>query len=66
PHVIGNAGMVFPEGDAAALADVLNRLVSLPALHRDLGVRGRARILSHFTQQHIADATLAVYRKLVA
>ena len=65
PHVIGNAGMVFPEGDAAALADVLNRVVSVPAVCRALGVRGRARVLSHFTQQHIAGATLAVYRKLV-
>jgi len=66
PHVMGNAGTVFPEGDVVALADVLNRLVSVPSLHRDLGARGRARVLSHFTQQHVADATLAVYRKLVA
>jgi glycosyltransferase involved in cell wall biosynthesis len=65
PHVIGNAGTVFPEGDAVALADVLNRLVSVPAVRRDLGARGRARVLSHFTQQHVAGATLAVYRKLV-
>ncbi|MBN1249788.1 MAG: glycosyltransferase family 4 protein [Anaerolineae bacterium] len=62
PHVIGDAGCVFPEADAGALGNVLDELIKAPALRRDLGARGRARVLNHFTQQEVARATLAVYR----
>lgn len=63
PHVIGNAGLVFPEEDAEALAAILWQLASDPALRADLRQRGRARVLAHFTQQHIAQMTYAVYRQ---
>jgi len=66
PHVIGDAGVIFPHGDAGTLAGALHELVSDSARRRDLGARGRGRVLCHFTQQRIADATLAVYGKMVA
>jgi glycosyltransferase involved in cell wall biosynthesis len=66
PHVIGDAGWVFPEGDAPALADALTKLVAAPDLRRDLGRRGRARVLATFTQEQVAAATIAVYRELLA
>jgi glycosyltransferase involved in cell wall biosynthesis len=65
PHVIGDAGLIFPEGDDTALAAHLERLRRDPDLRVDLGRRGRARALSRFTQAQIARATYAVYRQML-
>lgn len=66
PHVIDDAGWVFPEGDVEALATALTKLVAAPELRRELGARGRTRVLDVFTQEHVAAATVAVYRELTA
>ncbi len=66
PHVIGDAGIVFPENDVAALRVVLTRLIRDPALRQDLGTRGRARVLAQFTQQRVAQQTLQVYQEMLA
>ena len=65
PHVIGDAGLIFAEGDAQALASHLLRLASDPALRADLGRRGRARALAHFTHERIAAATYQVYQQIL-
>jgi glycosyltransferase involved in cell wall biosynthesis len=65
PNVIGAAGRVFPEGDALALADLLGDLIAQPALRRELGERGRMRVLETFTQERVAAATVAVYREVL-
>lgn len=64
PEVIGDAGLVFPEGDAGALAAALERLASDPALREDLRARGRRRVLERFTHQRIAADTIDVYRQM--
>jgi glycosyltransferase involved in cell wall biosynthesis len=64
PHVIGSAGIVLPEGDAQALANHLDALRSDAALQRRLGNAGRERVLAHYTQARIAQATVDVYRWL--
>ncbi len=64
PNVIGAAGLVFPEGDVAALAARLRELISNGELRRALAVRGRARVLAQYTQKQIAEKTVAVYRSL--
>ena len=61
PNVIGDAGLIFPEGDAAALRDCLHALRNDPSLRRDLAQRGRQRVLDRFTQAQIARQTYAVY-----
>jgi glycosyltransferase involved in cell wall biosynthesis len=66
PHVVGNAGLIFPENDVAALRAALARLIHDPALRRDLGGRGRARVLAQYTQQQVAQQTLQVYREILA
>lgn len=63
PHVVGDAGLIFPEGDAGALRAALDRLMRDSALRRDLAARGRERVLRHYTQKQIATATADVYRK---
>ncbi len=64
PHVIGDAGLTFPEDDVTALRAALTRLIEDPALRADLARQGRARVLEHFTQRTIAQETVAVYREM--
>lgn len=64
PDVIGEAGLVFPEGDARALAELLRRLSADLKLRRDLARQGRERVLDRYTHQRIARETAAVYRSL--
>lgn len=66
PHVIGDAGLIFPEADVAALTAHLRALHADPARRAALGAAGRARVLAHYTQAHIAQATVALYRQVLA
>jgi glycosyltransferase involved in cell wall biosynthesis len=65
PGVIGDAGLVFQEGDSAALAASLRDLAANPSLRADLAARGRRRVLERFTHEHIAAATVGVYRSML-
>lgn len=65
PHVIGDAGLVFPEGDGAALLAHVQSLIQQPLLRESLAQRGRARVLERFTMQRIADETVAFYRQVM-
>lgn len=64
PHVIGDAGLVIPEGDAQALASALGSLYD-PVLRRELGLRGRGRVLANYTHSRIAQQTVAFYREII-
>ncbi len=66
PAVIGDGGLVFPEGDVAALAAALERLGQDPTLRAAIGARGRQRALDQFTQRRIAQDSVAVYRQVAA
>ncbi len=44
PEVIGDAGLVFPEGDAAALADALRQMLTDAELRERLAVAGLRRV----------------------
>jgi glycosyltransferase involved in cell wall biosynthesis len=66
PNVIGEAGLVFAEGDTAALQTHLRALHDDRALRADLARRGRARVLAHYTQRQVARATVAVYQQVLA
>lgn len=65
PSVIGDGGLVFPEGDADALAALLGRLQGDPDLSAQLGRQGRARVLALFTQEQVARETACVYSKVL-
>jgi glycosyltransferase involved in cell wall biosynthesis len=64
PSVIGDAGLIFKEGDPSALAACVERLLADPLLYADLARRGRQRVLERFTQGEIARRTYAVYRTI--
>jgi glycosyltransferase involved in cell wall biosynthesis len=65
PHVIGDAGLIFPEERADALQAHLMRLMQDPDLRADLTQRGRERVLAHYTQAQIAADTYQVYRTVL-
>jgi glycosyltransferase involved in cell wall biosynthesis len=65
PHVIGSAGLVFPEGDAAALADAIGRLAEDAGLRAELVRRGRERVLASYTQAAIARRYAEIYRAML-
>lgn len=66
PNVIGEGGLIFPEGDPEELADLIRRLQADTSLRRLLGSQGRSRVLAHFTQAEIARQTVEAYRELLA
>lgn len=65
PIVIGEAGLVFPEGDVAALREHLRRLMDDETLRLDLSARGRERALGAFTQATVAKQTYEFYRHMM-
>lgn len=65
PEVVGDAGLIFPEGNAEALAGCLRRLREDPDLRRALGERGVARVAAHYRAEHIAEQTADFYRRLL-
>lgn len=64
PEVISDCGVVFPEGDESALAQALTRLIADPGLRAEYARKGRDRVESRYTTDHVADETVGVYREL--
>ena len=63
-QVIGDAGLVFPEGDTAALAERIRKIANDPTLRESLQKRGLERV-QHFTWETIAQRTYEVYQQLL-
>ena len=66
PEVIGDAGLVVPERDPAALAEAIDAVLSQPALRQRLIERGRARAARCFSWSVIAEQTLALFEAAIA
>ena len=64
PHVVGDGGLIFAEGDIQALGSCLQRLAEDASERKRLGEQGRQRVLAHYTMRHIAQQTFAVYATL--
>ena len=64
PNVIGEAGLHFVEGDAAALRARLAELQGSERRRAELGARGRVRVLERFTHEKIGRQTVQVYRAM--
>jgi glycosyltransferase involved in cell wall biosynthesis len=62
PEVAGDAALLFDPHDESAIADSLQRLLSDPALCRDLRERGTARV-ERFTWERTARLTLESYAR---
>lgn len=64
PHVIGTAGLVFPEAQAEALAACLQKLIEQPQLREDLARQGYERAMRQYTNHALAQQQLAFYQSL--
>jgi glycosyltransferase involved in cell wall biosynthesis len=62
PNVLGDAGLVVPEGDPLALRDAMARLLADRDLREDLARRGRTRVLECYTHERIAEHTVRAYQ----
>lgn len=65
PHVIQDAGVIFPEGDVPALRSALQHLLDQPEMCTTLAAAGRQRVLDHFTMAQIAAETVELYGQLL-
>jgi glycosyltransferase involved in cell wall biosynthesis len=65
PNVIGDAGVIVPENDPAALGAALSALRRDADRRAELSRRGRERVLARFTQARVAAETVEVYREVV-
>ena len=66
PEVVADAGLLFPEGDVAALRAQLRTLLADDALRGTLIERGRARVARCYTHEIIATAQRDVYERVRA
>ena len=64
PQVINDAGLIFPEADAEALAERIRRIAHDANLRKDLIARGLTRV-ENFTWETIAERTYQVYQELL-
>lgn len=65
PNVIGEAGLIFPEDNVDALYECLFSLYKDEELRVELKNLGRQRVLDNYTQQSVAEKTVAVYRQMM-
>ncbi len=66
PNVIGEAGLVFPEGDAEALSKALLSLIEDNNLTEKLAKKGYEKAMQQYTNQALAKQQLQFYQELLA
>lgn len=60
----GNAGLTFPPGDAAALAETMERILDEPDSWSSLAVLARERVFQSFSLGGMLNTHARVYRAL--
>ena len=65
PYVVGDAGILIPEGSAGDLAAAIDRVLENPGLRRTLGARGRERAHAQFSWPVVARQHLDFFEALV-
>lgn len=65
PHVIGDAGLVFPEGDVQTLANCLNQLMQQPELVKKFSELGYQKAMSQYTNKALAKQQLDFYKEIL-
>ena len=65
PEVVGDAGVLVPPADSAALRQAIVALLDDPERQRELAERGLARVKQSLTWRHAAEKTVHVYREAI-
>ena len=65
PEVIGDAGLVVPEGDAGALAGAIERLLADENLRQQFARAGRQRVERHYSWEEVAGQMYELFRDVL-
>jgi glycosyltransferase involved in cell wall biosynthesis len=65
PNLIGDASMIFQEGEVCDLIKKLNLLVNDRETGEVLAKKGRQKVLKNYTQKKIAEETFSVYQRML-
>ncbi len=65
PEVVGDAGLIFPEGDAVALASAIHRIRASAALRAALIARGLERARRCYSQDVIMNQIVGFYGQVL-
>jgi glycosyltransferase involved in cell wall biosynthesis len=65
PEVIGDAGLVVPEGDPRALAAAIDQILGDAGLRRRLVERGEQRVATRFTWSVVVEQTCELFRSAI-
>jgi glycosyltransferase involved in cell wall biosynthesis len=65
PHVVGDAGVIAPEDDAAAWTRALDALLADPGRRAELAAQGLRRVAAEFALPVVARRHLEFFRTLV-
>ncbi len=65
PNVVGDAGLIFQEGNAGQLAKQIEKLTNDAKLRKQLGHKGKQRVLKNYTHRIIAEKMLEAYKKIL-
>ena len=68
PEAVVNqeTGILVPPGDPQAVAEAVSLLLDQPDRAREMGARGRRRVLEEFSVDRMVEGNLAVYREMLA
>jgi hypothetical protein len=66
PDIIGNAGLVVPEDDVAALTSALQRLADTPRDRLRFGRDARLRVMAEYVDEAVARRTLEFWKSVLA
>jgi glycosyltransferase involved in cell wall biosynthesis len=65
PEVIGDAGLIFSEGDAQGLANAIMKIASNETLRRSFMEKEWKRVMENYTHQKIAAKTAQLYQEIL-
>lgn len=65
PYVIGDAGLVFPEGNFEELRNCLMQLMEQKELTEELGKKGYEKAMNQYTNQALARQLFNFYQELM-
>jgi glycosyltransferase involved in cell wall biosynthesis len=65
PEVVGEGGLIVPERSPRALAEAFCTLQASPERCAELGERGYARALAHYTWEQVAGQMRQVYQRVL-
>jgi glycosyltransferase involved in cell wall biosynthesis len=65
PEVVGDAGILVPPADPAALAGAIRELLANPDRAQRLGQAGYQRVIRRFTWEKAAEHTVEAYREAI-